>query len=126
VSEQNVAVVEAIYAAWADGLSAGALIADDMEYVNPPYAMETGTGGDRRTLARIRDVYPDFRVVPERYIDAGEEIVVIGTARGTSTSGVEMQWRQAYIWTVRDGRAVRFRWFNDPAEALEAVGLSSL
>ncbi len=126
MSEENLQLVRAIYEAWADGRSAGALIADDMEYVNPPYAMETGTGGDRRTLGRIRDVYPDFRVEPERYVDAGEEIAVIGTARGTSTSGVAIEWRQAYIWTIRDGRAVRFRWFNDPAEALEALGLPPL
>ncbi len=124
MSEQNVQVVRAIYDAWTDGLSAGALIADDMEYVNPPYAMETGTGGDRRTLGKIREVYPDFRVEPERYIAAGDEVVVIGTARGTSASGVEIQWRQGYVWTIRERRAVRFRWFNDPAEALEAVGLA--
>jgi len=27
------------------------------------------------------------------------------------------------VWTVRDGKAVRFQWFNDPAEALAAAGL---
>jgi len=48
---------------------------------------------------------------------------VIGVARGTSASGVEAQWRQGYVSTVRDGKAVRFRWFNDPREALQAVGL---
>lgn len=124
MSEQNVELVRAIYDAWAAGDSAGALIADDMEYVNPPYAMETGTGGDRRTLGRIREVYPDFRVEPERFVDAGDEIVVIGTALGTSASGVAIRWRQGYVWTVRDGCAVRFAWFNDPAEALEAAGLA--
>lgn len=28
------------------------------------------------------------------------------------------------VWTIRDGRAVCFRWFNDPREALEAAGLA--
>ena len=60
---------------------------------------------------------------PERFIDAGEHVVVIGTARGTARSGVEAQWRQGYVWTVRDGKAIRFRWCNNPQEALEAVGL---
>jgi ketosteroid isomerase-like protein len=69
-------------------------------------------------------VYPDFRVEPERFVDAGDDVVVIGTARGTTASGVETQWRQGYVWTVREGTAIRLRWFNDPAEALEAVGLS--
>jgi hypothetical protein len=29
-----------------------------------------------------------------------------------------------YVWTVAEGKATRFRWFNDAAEALEAVGLT--
>jgi ketosteroid isomerase-like protein len=50
-------------------------------------------------------------------------VAVTGVAHGTSASGVKAEWRQGYVWTVRDGRAVRFRWFSDPAEALQAVGL---
>ena len=64
------------------------------------------------------------RESPERYVDAGDDVVVIGIARGTTASGVEAQWRQGYIWTIQAGTAIRFRWFNDPAEALEAVGLT--
>jgi ketosteroid isomerase-like protein len=123
MSQENLDVVRAIYAAWTEDASAGDLIASDMEYVNPPYAVETGSPRERRTLAKIRDIYPDFRVEPEQFIDAGDEVVVIGTATGTSASGIEAQWRQGYVWTIRDGRAVRFCWFNDPAEALEAAGL---
>jgi hypothetical protein len=124
VSQQNLELVQTIYRLWAEKESAGHLIDPDLEYVNPPYAVESGTRQSRRTLGRIREVYPDFRVEPERFVDAGEEIVVIGTARGTSVSGLETQWRQGYVWTVRDGKAVRFRWFNQPAEALAAVGLA--
>jgi ketosteroid isomerase-like protein len=124
MSQENLELVRAIYRLWSEGESARHLIAPDLEYVNPSYAVESGTRRDRRTLGKVRDVYPDFRVEPERFVDAGEEIVVIGTARGTSASGVEAQWRQGYVWTVRDGRAVRFRWFSRPSEALEAVGLS--
>jgi ketosteroid isomerase-like protein len=124
MSQENLELVRAIYRLWSEGESARHLIAPDLEYVNPSYAVESGTRRDRRTLGKVREVYPDFRVEPERFVDAGEEIVVIGTARGTSASGVEAQWRQGYVWTVRDGRAVRFRWFNRPSEALEAVGLS--
>jgi ketosteroid isomerase-like protein len=124
MSQENLELVRAIYRLWGEGESARYLIDPDLEYVNPSYAVESGTRRDRRTLGKIREVYPDFRVEPERFVDAGEEIVVIGTARGTSASGVEAQWRQGYVWTVREGRAVRFRWFNRPSEALGAVGLS--
>jgi ketosteroid isomerase-like protein len=123
ISSQNVELVRSIYRLWSEDESARHLIDPDLEYVNPPYAVESGTRHSRGTLGKVREVYPDFRVEPERFVDAGEHVVVIGTARGTAASGLEAKWRQGYVWTVRDGRAVRFRWFNDPKEALEAVGL---
>jgi ketosteroid isomerase-like protein len=60
----------------------------------------------------------------ERLIDAGDRVVVIATMRGQgSASGVEVENRHGSVWTIRDGKAVRFQWFNEPDEALEAVGL---
>jgi ketosteroid isomerase-like protein len=123
VSQENVDLVRAIYALWARSESARHLIDPQLEYVNPSYAVESGTRHDRSALNAIRDVYPDFRVEPERFEDAGDDVVVIGVARGTTGSGLTTEWRQGYIWTVRDGKAIRFRWFNDPNEALEAAGL---
>jgi uncharacterized protein len=123
MSQQNVEVVRAIYALWGKEESARHLLDPEIEYVNPPYAVESGVSRGRRALGRIREVYPDFRVEPERFVDAGEDVVVIGLARGTSASGIEAKWRQGYVWTVRDGRAIRFRWFNHPDEALKAVSL---
>jgi ketosteroid isomerase-like protein len=123
MSEQNVQLVRTIYDLWSRSEPARHLIDPAVEYVNPPYAVEAGTRRGRTALGKIREVYPDFRVEPERFIDAGEDVVVIGTARGSTRSGVEAQWRQGYVWTVRDGKAIRFRWFNNPLEALEAVGL---
>jgi uncharacterized protein len=123
MSRENVELVQAIYDAWRRNASARDLIDPDIEYVNPPYAVESGTRKGREALAKVREVYPDFRVEPERFIDAGDDVVVIGTARGTSASGLTAQWRQGYVWTVRDGKGTRLRWFNDPDEALEAVGM---
>jgi ketosteroid isomerase-like protein len=123
MSEENVELVRRMYALWDAGESAAGLIDPEMEYVNPSYAVESGVKHDRRTLMAIREIYPDFRFEPERYRDAGEDVVVIGIARGTAASGVKAQWRMGYVWTVRDGRVVRFRWFSDPAEAFQAVGL---
>jgi ketosteroid isomerase-like protein len=124
VSPSDLSLVREIYARWSRGESARELIDGQLEYVNPSYAIESGTSHGRSTLARIREVYPDFHVEPERFIDAGDSVVVIGLARGTSASGVLVEWRQGYIWQVRDGRAVSFRWFNDPDEALAAAGVS--
>ena len=123
MSQENLELVRSIYRLWAANESARHLIDPQLEYVNPSYAVESGVRRSRGTLGKIREVYPDFRVETERFVDAGDDVAVIGIARGTSASGVEVKWRQGYVWTVRDGIAVRFRWFNDPNEALQAVGL---
>jgi ketosteroid isomerase-like protein len=123
MSEENLEVVREIHRRWSAGESTAGLISEELEYVNPPYAVEAGTRVGRRALGKIREVYPDFRMEPERFVDAGEDVVVTGTSTGTSASGVQTTLRQGYIWTIRDGKAVRFRWFNDPDEALRAAGV---
>jgi ketosteroid isomerase-like protein len=40
-----------------------------------------------------------------------------------SASGVEVENRHRSVWTIRDGKAVRFQWFSEPSQALEAAGL---
>jgi ketosteroid isomerase-like protein len=125
MSRENVELVRSIYQAWADDRSAAPFIDKDLEYVNPPDAVETGTRIGRHHLRTVREIFPDVRYEIERYIDAGDDVVVIGKmiGRGTS-SGAETERRQGYIWTIVEGKAVRLRWFNDPAKALEAAGLS--
>src|SRR5271165_5585149 len=123
MSQAHVQLIRSIYRLWDEDQSARHLIDANLEYVNPSNAVEAGTHRGRARLNNVLEVYPDFRVEPERFVDAGEDVVVIGTARGTAASGIEARWRQGYVWTVRDGKAVRFRWFNDPNEALKAVGL---
>jgi ketosteroid isomerase-like protein len=119
----EVEVVRAIYRAWDEGGLGDELVHPDFVYVNPPDAVETGTLRGRESLARVREVYPDFRVVPEQFYDLGERVLLVGVAQGTGASGLTTRWRQGYVWTVRDGLAVEFAWFNDPREALRHVGL---
>jgi len=38
-------------------------------------------------------------------------------------SGVPFEQTHTQVWTLRDGKLVRWRLFTDRAEALEAVGL---
>jgi ketosteroid isomerase-like protein len=67
----------------------------------------------------------EWTLEPEDFIDAGERVVVIArlTARGRA-SGVPLVRRDGMVWTVRNGKAVRLDYFNNPSEALEAAGLS--
>jgi ketosteroid isomerase-like protein len=126
MSEENVGLVRRIYDLWARDESARELIAEDVEYINPPYAVEPGTRRGRKSFSVVRDTYEDFSVRVERFIDAGSDDVVV-LARYTASgrgSGVPVEGEHGYVWTVRDGQAVRFRWFQAHREALEAAGLS--
>jgi ketosteroid isomerase-like protein len=126
MSEQNVELVRRIYDIWGREESARDLIAEDVEYVNPSYAVETGTRQGRKSFSVVRDTYEDFNVRVERFIDAGgDDVVVLARYTGTgSGSGVQLEGEHGYIWTVRVGQAVRFRWFQSHREALDAAGLS--
>jgi hypothetical protein len=64
------------------------------------------------------------QVRPSRFIDVGDDVVVVATLTGVSRGArVPIEREQGYVWTVKDGKAIRFRWFGSPEEALEAVGL---
>jgi hypothetical protein len=54
----------------------------------------------------------------------GGDVVVLAhhTASGRG-SGVPVAGEHAYVWTVKDGVAVRFQRFQSHREALEAAGL---
>jgi ketosteroid isomerase-like protein len=77
------------------------------------------------TLRDTSDSFENFRLDPQRFFEHGDKIVVIldMTGRGR-TSGVPVEERIAHLWTLREGLAVELRAFTDPADALEAAGLS--
>ena len=67
-----------------------------------------------------------MRIEPLEITPVGDEDVLViarltGKARG---SGVPVDTRQGYVWTVREGTAVRLRWFREPEQAYRAVGLT--
>jgi hypothetical protein len=118
-------VVQAIYGAWRTGQSARDWIAEDIEYVNPPDAVEPGVRHGRKWFAAITASYDEVVVEPLDYIDApGDDVVVLArlTGRGRG-SGFPVEWQQGYVWTIRDGTAVRFQWFSRPEDALKAAGI---
>jgi hypothetical protein len=59
MSQENVELVRSIYEAWAANRSAAPFINRDLEYVNPPNAIEPGTRIGRHYLRKPLEVYPD-------------------------------------------------------------------
>jgi ketosteroid isomerase-like protein len=130
MSHENLAIVRAIHEAWACGESPATLglLHPDIEYVNPSEAVEPGTrrgiAAYEEAMRSMHESFEDVRIEVHEIKAVGDQVVVLATfiARGRS-SGAQRQHQDGYVWTVRDGKAVSFQWFNDPAKALEAVGL---
>ncbi len=133
MSQENVELVKRLYDAWQkDGFGVVPAVMDpDIEYVNPPYAVEPGTrrgyAGFALAAQNIRNVYPTRRFEPLEFHDAPRDLVAVRVrvvARGVGSS-VEVDVERGYLFEVRDGKIVRFAWFNEPFEALKAAGLAA-
>ena len=130
MSRANLDTVRRIYEVWdkeGSPVSSG-LLDPEIEWVNPPEAVEPGTRRGIEAFAdaarTVAETFQGVRVEIERLMDAGERVVVIATLRGRGRgSGADVERRQGYVWTIRAGKAVRFEWFNDPAKAMDAAGL---
>jgi ketosteroid isomerase-like protein len=83
-----------------------------------------GFEGWARLNDELREVWDEWRITPERYVEVGDRVVVIACAHARGRgSGVELEIRYSLIWTLRDGRVTRVEMYSDPDEALKAVGL---
>jgi ketosteroid isomerase-like protein len=82
-----------------------------------------GFEGWARLNAELREVWAEWRVTPERFVDAGDRVISIETIRGRGRgSCVEIEAQYASIWTLQNGRVTRVEIGLDPQEALKAVG----
>src|SRR5262245_37742953 len=84
-----------------------------------------GHDGVRELYRDLGEGFAEFRVEITEIRDVGERIVAIGQLRGRGrASGAEVQSPIGYVVELRNGKAIRIDDFFDPAEALEAAGLS--
>ena len=131
MSQENVEIVRSFYRAWARNDLPGPVefMDPEIEYVNPAKAVESGT---RRGVAafaeavqRTFDGWESWQMEPEQFRTSGDQVAVVVRYRGRGRgSGVEVDGRESALWTIRDGKVVRYAWFNGRDEALEAAGLS--
>jgi ketosteroid isomerase-like protein len=129
VSQENVEIVRRMFDGWSQGdFSVGRdLVTADFEWRQDAEAVESGSRRGAAIAATFRnlfEVWDDFRVVPERFLDAGDKVVVIAHNRGTGRgSGVELDQAFAYVWTVEAGKLARVEVYGTERDALEAAGL---
>jgi ketosteroid isomerase-like protein len=86
--------------------------------------VHVGRRGMSDLIAALRDSWTRWRFEAERFIDAGERVVVlIRVVAEGGASGLATERKTAHLWRLRDGRLVSIRIYRDRGEALEAVGL---
>ena len=63
-----------------------------------------------------------FTAEPDEFLDAGTEIVVLGRYRALAKqTGKKLDVPFVHIWSIREGKAVRFRQFLDTAGWVAAL-----
>jgi ketosteroid isomerase-like protein len=134
VSEQNVKVVQALYAAAAGRDDAAVFSLYDREVELDASRMPLGGligpqvrhghEGVASFFGDLHDAFEDLDYEVERLIPAGEHVVSFIKRRGRGkASGLELEMSFGVVFTVRAGKVIRVVWFPSHAEALEAVGL---
>ena len=85
----------------------------------------SGHEGLMRFLDEMTQDFEEVRFEVEETRDAGEQMVGIGRflARGRA-SGVDLNVPLGVLMRMRRGKIVYTRFFSEPADALEAAGLS--
>ena len=103
----------------------------EVEFVNPPTAVEPGTRhgieGLGVGLHGMLDVFEELRFDTEDVIDLGDRLVATGVFRGRGkSSGYQFDPVPfGFIAWLRDGLMIRFEWFAGPEEARRAAGLDA-
>jgi ketosteroid isomerase-like protein len=131
VSQENVEIVRRCYDFWTNRdfslltevVDSDAVLDLSRNVFNP--GIHRGFDDFRRFLEQVDEMWENFQIEPEEFIDGDDHVVAAvrmsGRGRG---SGVEVEMQLFAAWTLREGKVLRLTGgYRDRAEALEAAGL---
>ena len=73
-------------------------------------------------IEKLLESWEYWRAEPEKLTAVGDRVVAIVRYRTRGRgSGLDVEGRESALWTLRDGKVVRYQWFHEPAEATEAA-----
>jgi ketosteroid isomerase-like protein len=133
MSEENVEIVRHLYVSGMmdrDPEELLQLATSDIEYVNPPYAVEPGVHRGlvavAQAMRRFAEPWDESHHELRELYDCGDLVVAAVSWHIRSRRGSlrELVNEEAHTWTLHKGRITRFEWGQDLAKALEAAGLS--
>ena len=138
MSQENVEFMKGLFAAASD-MDKEALLAalpeliaqtcdPEIEWYEDPQRADArvyrGHEGVRKSWERWLDQWDEYGGDAERFIDCGDEVLVVAREHGRGArSGATVSGRIFIVVTLRNGKILRDREFYDEAAALEAVGL---
>jgi ketosteroid isomerase-like protein len=131
MSQENVALIQAIYGAFGTGDVPGVvsrmspdivwneaenfIYADRNPYLGPE-AILTGV------FARLGTDWEGFAAVPDEFLDAGDTVVVLGRYQGSyKATGRALDAQLVHVWRVEDGKAVAFQQYTDTLQAAQVT-----
>jgi uncharacterized protein len=102
-----------------------ALLHPDLEWQEDSASPEAGVHRGRDTFERFLrswlESFDDFRIEPEEIIEEDDRLIALVRQSGKGrASGIGLEVRIAHVWTVKDGRAVRWRSFPSRERALQS------
>jgi ketosteroid isomerase-like protein len=127
----NIEVVEAMYERRERGdMDVAEFVHPEIEFARigsdlPDVAGEwRGLDGMRQATVEYLNVWEDYRFDVERMIDLGDRVLILETqtARGRR-SGATISQEVGTLLTLRDGLIVRWEYYWERPEALEAAGV---
>ena len=131
MSQENVEIVRRLIEAWSRRDLDGALEdlrpdaeVDWSESSGVQRGIYRGLGEIRRFWEEWLDVFEEIDFRPEAFIDAGEHVVVPNRTYMRGRDGIEVHAYSTQVWTLRDGKIIWHRLYQEKEAALEAVGLS--
>jgi len=125
----NVELMKSLYQAFAAGDIPGLLQSFD-ENIEWTEAEGFPYGGTYRganaivenVFMKLGSEWEGFSAVPDEFLDAGDNIVALGHYSGKyNQTGKSMKVPFAHVWTLRDGKIVKFVQYTDTLKVSEAL-----
>ncbi len=82
-----------------------------------------GIEAGRDFWGNFLEMFDPFIITPDEFIECGEHVVVPARSRLWGRDGIKVETDTAVVVTLRSGRIVEWRLYQERAEALQAVGL---
>jgi ketosteroid isomerase-like protein len=130
MSQQNLDIVRNAYAAFGRGdiPSVVATFDQNIEWVSPPGSYRVGgvhKGADaiiKNFFMVLGEIWENLDVTPREYVDAGDRVFVLGTARGKGkATGKPVAASYVHIFEFKNGKVARFEEYEDTATIREAL-----